>query len=854
MSPNPNPNPKPQKKKKLEAPPEHSVWLRVVGCITSVIGVGAACAFVETSIPMTILFIWGTITGNYISYHYRNKNPWWLIFVFLLLFLGVTGLCLNDLISMFEFGQLAILTPVVHYFAGVLVVHTFELRSRADIYTSQIMGLIVLATAAPLCKSMVFGALVLAYVCLGAVFFYIDARTRYVDEAEKRKQSNLFAISFVQRTNFRPSTGSTIASLVALPLASILLFMLMPRFDLNELLNKWLNPKPEKISVPQNFTPKSNTKTFQNPNKEKTKPLQPPKKKEEPKPKPKKEEKKPEQKKKEQKKGQPKKEPQKVPQKQAEKKAEAKKEQKKIEQKKKEQQKQEKEKQKEKPQKVEKPKHIKRKLDGGATNDYPVNEKVTISQEFKPVKDLVMKIRCVRASYVTRDYFDFFDGETWTKSDTAEPQNLLKPNDRSPFDLSHANALKLPDDFASTEIFEEFMVATDMDNNISFEGFPQKTDYPTETLGVTSYGSLLADSIVKSKTNYKVTAKFGIYDFDKMRAAPPFDEKTMEYFRDKYSQYLQTFDEQDSRISKLAFEVSDPAPNWFTKAEEVANYLRKNYVYDLSKKGEDDQNNPLDYFLYRSKKGDCKDFASAFVMMTRHLGIPSRIVTGFVPGKVNEVTGLREVRRKDAHMWAQVYIPGYEWIDFDATPGAELPVKPKEKQYDIQTVTGHKIDWKKLWMLFLKYATDILAIILIIAFALFIRHKILAYLAKQREKMQGTLARRLYLRIFALLKKNANMTRGTSETYKEFTKRLAKKNEELTLAGKPCYPTIPDPLDLFLAEYAAIYFGKKKDTKDLERHAGTCLYILGEKPTAPTNAVRTPAASGKNGSGNGRRV
>jgi len=827
------------KKKKLEPPPEHSVWLRLVGCITSVVGVGAACAFVETTIPAITLFIWGTICGNYISYHYRNKNPWWLIVVFLLGFVVVTAFCLNDLISMFEFGQLALLTPVVHYFAGVLVIHTFELRTRADIYTSQLMGLIVLATAAPLCKSMVFGALVLAYVCLGALFFFIDARTRYGDEAEK-KQSNLFAISFVQRTKFRPSTGSTIASLIALPLASVLLFMLLPRFDLNELLNKWLNPKPEKINVPQNFAPKANEQTYKDPNK--TPPKSPKKKPEEkkkpPEPKKPQEIKRPEPlKKKEVKKQDKKKKP---PEKKKEK---AKEELKVVKD------------EKEKAKKVEKKKHVKRKLDGGATNDYPVNASVTISQEFKPTKDLVMKIRCTRAAYVTRDFFDQFDGETWTKSETGEPQQLLKPDNRSPFDLSHANALKLPDDFPATDIFEEFMIAQDMtDSNISFEGIPQKTDYPTEMVGVTPYGSLLADGPVKAKTNYKLDAKFGIYDFDKMRVEVALDEKTEEYFREKYHQYLQTPDEQDSAVSKLAFTISDPAPNWFSKAEEVANYLRKGYTYDLSKKGEEDQDNPVDYFLFHSKKGDCKDFASAFVIMTRHLGIPARIVTGFVPGKINEVTSLREVRHKDAHMWAQVYIPGYEWIDFDATPGAELPEKPKEKQYDMKTITGHQIDWKKLWWLIVKYGADILAILITIALALFIRHKILAFLAKRREAMQGTLARRLYLRIFSLLKKNAKITKATTETYKEFTKRLAEKNAELMLAGKPCYPTIPDPLDLFLAEYAAVYFGKKKDTKVLETHARNCLDILNVKPSAQTGLVRAPKASNKNGGSNGRKV
>jgi len=77
---------------------------------------------------------------------------------------------------------------------------------------------------------------------------------------------------------------------------------------------------------------------------------------------------------------------------------------------------------------------------------------------------------------------------------------------------------------------------------------------------------------------------------------------------------------------------------------------------------------PLDYFLFTSKKGFCEDFSTAMNVMLRMLGIPSRQMSGFGLGVIDDRTHQYVVNAVDAHSWVEVFFPGYGWIPFEPTP------------------------------------------------------------------------------------------------------------------------------------------------------------------------------------------
>ncbi len=75
----------------------------------------------------------------------------------------------------------------------------------------------------------------------------------------------------------------------------------------------------------------------------------------------------------------------------------------------------------------------------------------------------------------------------------------------------------------------------------------------------------------------------------------------------------------------------------------------------------------VDDFLFSTKEGFCEHYASAFVVLMRALGIPSRVVTGYQGGELNTVDGFMVVRQSDAHAWAEVWLKGRGWTRVDPT-------------------------------------------------------------------------------------------------------------------------------------------------------------------------------------------
>jgi transglutaminase-like putative cysteine protease len=97
-------------------------------------------------------------------------------------------------------------------------------------------------------------------------------------------------------------------------------------------------------------------------------------------------------------------------------------------------------------------------------------------------------------------------------------------------------------------------------------------------------------------------------------------------------------------------------------------YRTGGFQYDTDVRGLcDDTSKLVDCFL-QSKKGYCEHFATAMVMLLREMGVPSREVLGYLPGREQQ-DGSWIVDRSAAHAWVEVYFPGHGWVEFDPTPG-----------------------------------------------------------------------------------------------------------------------------------------------------------------------------------------
>jgi len=89
---------------------------------------------------------------------------------------------------------------------------------------------------------------------------------------------------------------------------------------------------------------------------------------------------------------------------------------------------------------------------------------------------------------------------------------------------------------------------------------------------------------------------------------------------------------------------------------------------------------PVDRFLFDTRRGFCEHYASAFAVMMRAAGIPSRIVLGYQGGEMNPMGQYMIVRQADAHAWTEVWLPGRGWYRVDPT-AAVAPERIEEGRY-----------------------------------------------------------------------------------------------------------------------------------------------------------------------------
>jgi transglutaminase-like putative cysteine protease len=71
-----------------------------------------------------------------------------------------------------------------------------------------------------------------------------------------------------------------------------------------------------------------------------------------------------------------------------------------------------------------------------------------------------------------------------------------------------------------------------------------------------------------------------------------------------------------------------------------------------------------------NKTGYCQQYAAAMAWMVRAAKIPARVAFGFTRGTKNGDT--YTITNRNAHAWTEVYLDGFGWVPFDATPASDI--------------------------------------------------------------------------------------------------------------------------------------------------------------------------------------
>lgn len=137
------------------------------------------------------------------------------------------------------------------------------------------------------------------------------------------------------------------------------------------------------------------------------------------------------------------------------------------------------------------------------------------------------------------------------------------------------------------------------------------------------------------------------------------------------------------RIQALASQILtrasiDPDPNSRPRQQDaqavraLETYLRSQFSYTLESEPVPQNQDATEWFLFERQTGHCEYYASALTLMARSIGVPTRVITGYVAAEFNDVSGTYTVRQSNAHAWVEAMIAPDFWRTFDGTPQSDF--------------------------------------------------------------------------------------------------------------------------------------------------------------------------------------
>lgn len=219
------------------------------------------------------------------------------------------------------------------------------------------------------------------------------------------------------------------------------------------------------------------------------------------------------------------------------------------------------------------------------------------------------------------------------------------------------------------DIVQTFYIEAPQSNIILSSFRPSMVYFPSPNIWIDSSYSIRSPVVLDNGMVYSVISKPPkINNKNLLKLKKGSDLKKLPLSFEKYSSIKNV----PVSIVNLARKITKDETNPYKKALLIDRYLKNNYSYDLSIGSDPDGVDSTEYFLFNRDSGYCEQFSSALALMSRSVGVPSRVITGYLPGDYNPLTGLYEVRALDAHAWVELYFDGAGWIEFEPTPSFEL--------------------------------------------------------------------------------------------------------------------------------------------------------------------------------------
>ena len=293
--------------------------------------------------------------------------------------------------------------------------------------------------------------------------------------------------------------------------------------------------------------------------------------------------------------------------------------------------------------------------------------------------------------------YDQYNGRSWNRNGTRRrPLSLVADGT-----FLARTAGSHPSDSLSRTIRQDILLET-LDTAVLFAApFAEFVNGEFLTVQADAMSGLHLPFPPSSRIRYSVISQISQLTSDERTAS------VLAYPDSIRSHYLQV-PVESQQVAELAHQVIQEVATPFGQTLAIQQHLLENYSYSL----ETDTatlSHPLEEFLFTRKTGYCEHYATAMVVMLRTVGIPARLVTGFLATEWNEYGGYFTVRQRDAHAWVEVYFPHSGWITMDPTPSVSTAAVTSRWESLRRFEESVRLQWDRL---FIRYsAKDQLAVV-----------------------------------------------------------------------------------------------------------------------------------------------
>jgi transglutaminase-like putative cysteine protease len=297
--------------------------------------------------------------------------------------------------------------------------------------------------------------------------------------------------------------------------------------------------------------------------------------------------------------------------------------------------------------------------------------------------ELVMRVRSQAELFWRVMAYDEFTGKGWRISRNDPSQ--LRTVRRNPLNYeffvatpphaSTSSTKKLIQPIESREVVQTYTITSpNFPNLVPAASIPKQIFFPSEELDIDPEGMIRGPSPLPEDLTYTVISSVVARNSKQLRQLPN------DYPKSVRDYYLQVPTNLSSEVRSTALSLVASAKdtngklinldNVYDVVVQIAQSIKQNYA--IKPLNFDESKGDLVSQFIAQGGGEESHFVSTMAVMLRSLGIPTRYVVGFAPGKFNPFTGLYEVQNIDTQSIVEVFFPVYGWVAFDPVPNRPL--------------------------------------------------------------------------------------------------------------------------------------------------------------------------------------